>query len=85
MSMIQWIFLVTINYNHNYLAYCKTNNKTPDEMLELDDKEYPGGVMTGFILWISKKKQEFYLQHKECFLDRHTLGDIKRWEEFLHE
>jgi hypothetical protein len=38
--------------NPRYLAYCRAHGRTPAEMLEHDDKEWPGGKMTGFILWL---------------------------------
>lgn len=41
----------TVAMNPRYLNYCRAHGKTPDEMLEHDRKEWPGGVMAGFILW----------------------------------
>ena len=72
-------------YSTNYLSYCKAHNKTPEAMMEHDRSEFPGGVMCGFILWISKMKQEFYKARPSCFLDRFTIGDLRKWGEFLDD
>ena len=45
--------------NPRYLAYCKMMGKTPDEMLVHDAIEWPGGIMTGFMLWIQGKWWEW--------------------------
>jgi hypothetical protein len=71
--------------NPNYLAYCKSNGKTLEEQKESDDKEFPGGCMIGFTLWISKKKREFYTLNSNAFYDEHTIGDIGAWESFLQK
>ena len=46
--------------NPKYLAYCKAHGEPdPEAMLERDRVEWPGGCMTGFILWIGEKAREF--------------------------
>ncbi len=41
----------------NYKLYCLSQNVSdPESMKELDRKRWPGGVMTGFILWMSGKR-----------------------------
>lgn len=42
-------------YQFRYLAYAAAHSKEPDEMMEHDHKRWPGGCMTGFILWISEQ------------------------------
>lgn len=54
--------------NKLYLLYCKSQgfDNQPDAMVEHDRKEYPGGEMTGFILWSNKKRKQF---DKDEYLD----------------
>jgi hypothetical protein len=43
-----------------YVAYCLAHGATsPEEMLARDTEQYPGGCMTGYILWISWKWREW--------------------------
>lgn len=39
--------------NARYEAYSKAHGKDPNTMLALDRITYPGGIMTGYIIWIS--------------------------------
>jgi len=39
-------------WNPRYVAYAKAHGTTPEAMIEEDRVNWPGGVMTGFILWI---------------------------------
>lgn len=39
-------------FQPRYVAYCRANGKTPDEMMAHDVVAYPGGKMCGFVLWI---------------------------------
>lgn len=48
-----------------------------------DRVEWPGGCMTGFILWMSERKQAFYAAHPEAFIDRFTIYDYDAWDRFL--
>lgn len=41
------------------MAYAKEHGRTPAAMLEYDDERYPGGIMCGFMAWITEKKAEF--------------------------
>lgn len=44
-------------WNPRYLAYCYP--RTPEVQLRLDDEQYRGGKMIGFMLWISARWREF--------------------------
>jgi hypothetical protein len=71
------------NVNPRYVAYAKFHNRTPEKMLERDKKEFPGGCMCGFILWINEMLQEFYKASPSSFISRHVIGDQKAWTDFL--
>lgn len=39
-----------------YVAYCRAHwAATPEAMLARDEAVWPGGCMTGYILWITRK------------------------------
>jgi hypothetical protein len=44
-----------VNLNPRYLAYCQAHDKTPERMHEHDDHRWPGGIMTGFLLWSAER------------------------------
>ncbi len=46
-------------WNPRYVAYAASNGLTPEAQMEHDTEEFPGGKMAGFILWMSRKWQEW--------------------------
>ena len=81
--------------NPNFLAYAASRGMTADEVMAADEQEYPGGSMTGFILWIAKMKQQFYRVSPQNFFsssDRRwkytpydQIEDYAAWEQYLQE
>jgi hypothetical protein len=70
--------------NPRYAAYARAHGKSPDEMMEHDEKAWPGGVMCGFTLWISQQSRLFYKEHPECFLDKgFVIHDQDAFSDFL--
>lgn len=53
--------MVTVAWNPRYLAYAKAHGfeGDPEGMLAHDSAEWPGGHMTGFILWIQARWAEW--------------------------
>jgi hypothetical protein len=49
----------TGKWNSRYVAYAKTNGNEPEQQLEKDRSQYPGGCMTGFMEYIQKELREF--------------------------
>jgi hypothetical protein len=45
-------------WNPQYVQYAKVHGRTPDDMLAHDRERWPGGVMTGYILWVSQVQPE---------------------------
>lgn len=60
--------------NPRYLAYCKAHREPdPDKMIEKDTELYPGGFMTGFIVWIGSMWMEWKQENKKFYAgDSHT-------------
>lgn len=53
-----------MNINPNYLAYANSRGLSVEDCKKSDEQEYPGGKMTGFILFISEQKAEFDKIHR---------------------
>lgn len=51
-------------WNPNYLAYAASRNLTPEACMAKDAEEYPGGKMTGFLLWMSEQIVAFDKIHR---------------------
>jgi hypothetical protein len=42
-------------WNPRFEAYARAHGRSPEAMLEHDRKAWPGGCMTGFMLWIGEQ------------------------------
>ncbi len=69
--------------NPRYRAYARAHGKTPVSMLAHDRKAWPGGVMCGFIVWMSERKHEFYRLRPSAFFDRDRVLDQTAWTLYL--
>ena len=65
-----------------FLAYCAAHGHAgdPDGMIAADRLQYPGGSMAGYMVWISKRWQEFDLYDKPK-----TQADHDRFDAWLTE
>lgn len=71
--------------NPYYVAYAKAQGRSPDKQLAYDESVYLGGIMVGYIQWISTKKKEFYVVSPESFFDGKPdrIADYDKWGQFL--
>jgi hypothetical protein len=69
---------VTEPINPRYLAFAAAHGKTPKAMLEHDREHWPGGVMCGFLLWMSAALSVCRREHPEFFVN----GNIVRHDKF---
>lgn len=53
------------NWNPRYVEYANSHGRTPDEMLVIDKAEYPGGAMTGYIIWINARWREWKMINRK--------------------
>jgi hypothetical protein len=54
--------------NPRYLAYCRAHGRTPEQQHAIDEVDWPGGVMAGFIIWSNKQLTEARHDHPDWFL-----------------
>jgi len=47
-------------WNPNYVAFARAHGRTPDAQAQFDRAKWPGGQMTGFLLWVSQQVREAY-------------------------
>lgn len=70
--------------NPRYLRYADMQNRSPVEQLAHDEAAWPGGRMTGFVLWIRANLQAFRAQSPEHFMgSRGPLVDQDAFDRFL--
>lgn len=46
-------------YTKRYTLYAAYHGLSPDDMMEYDKLQWPGGCMIGFSQWIAEMKKEF--------------------------
>jgi hypothetical protein len=73
--------------NPLYVAYAKSQGMSPNEVLARDREKYPGGCMTGFILFVPGMKRKFYKVHPEAFFCTcpNSLADFDAFHRFIEE
>jgi len=47
-------------WNPRYVAYAHAHGRTPEQMQLVDEARYPGGCMTGFMLWMDAKMRKYH-------------------------
>lgn len=64
--------------NPRWVNYCRAHGRTSTEQLAHDAAEFPGGKMTGFLLWHRARIQEAYKAIPDAF----TFGGITNHETY---
>lgn len=57
----------SLGKNPRYANYARAHGRTPEQQLEQDRLDWPGGVMTGFLLWNRDRLCECSAAHPEFF------------------
>ena len=66
--------------NWLYLAYCKEHGNTPEQQLEKDTEDWPGGKMCGYMLWVQGKRTEFFGQGRHNrVINEEQETNFKNW------
>lgn len=68
--------------NPLFVSYAKSNGLSPSRQLDLDTLKYPGGIMCGFLLWVTERKQAFRRNHPEAFCG-FNIADKVAWLQFI--
>lgn len=68
----------TKKWNPRYVRFAEVHGRTPEEQLEYDEEQWPGGRMCGFICWMSQAKRA-YLDTEQWVT---CIGPTRSWREF---
>lgn len=73
--------------NPLYIAYATSQGMSADEVLASDREQYPGGCMTGFILFVADMKRKFWEVCPEAFFCNRpeSLVDVGAFHRFIAE
>ncbi len=74
-------------WNPAFVAYANSRNLTPEQVLIKDEKKYPGGKMTGFILFMDRQgcifdKEQGYEPEYEQGILRFRASEVRNTKEF---
>jgi hypothetical protein len=71
-------------WNPRYVVYCRAHGMPdPEEMLKHDRKRWPGGCMTGFLLWIPGRWREYVRLNPGVNLEFLTDADHADFDAWL--
>jgi hypothetical protein len=76
--------IVLSKYQPRYLAFCREHGKTPEEMILIERKHYPGGSFCGFMFWIDEKWQKFYDTHPQFERNYPSEECYRQFDEWLN-
>ena len=63
------------SYQPMFLTYAEEHGMTVEEMLEHDKREYNGGIMCGYMLWVSNKVSTFWKKHPDALYYSYARRD----------
>jgi hypothetical protein len=63
-------------WNPRFVVYAISQGRMPEQQLEHDTKEFPGGKMCGFILWMNSQWRAYFELRgwKRTGADEHILS-----------
>lgn len=71
-------------FNPRFAQYARVHGRTPKQQLAADRQAYPGGAMTGFILWAQGQWTAFLAAHPEFGGEvRHTAAAHEAYDRWL--
>lgn len=59
-------------FTAEFCAYAAAHGRDPEAQIHADRAAWPGGVMTGFILWCDRLLFVFRREHPEAFIGPHV-------------
>lgn len=67
-------------FNPRFILYARAHGREPEAMLDHDRERFPGGLMAGFLTWISERWQAWDSKHGHSrdharSRDEHTAFD----------
>ena len=74
--------------NPRYVEYARAHKRTPEKMMAYDRRRFPGGLMTGFVLWNGARWLEWKALHLELaprakgdtwYIGDEQHDDFDRW------
>jgi len=71
-------------FTREYTAYASYHGRTVPEQLDQDALDWPGGVLCGFICWMSKMLAKFKKENPEAFIG-HWVYDHDKKIEYLEK
>ena len=73
-------------YVVRYQVYAIAHGRSPDDMMAHDEAEYPGGKMTGYIVWVNRKWSDWHaaqiIPRTYCTDADHAAFDLWLVEEY---
>lgn len=71
------------SWNPRYVAYATAHGHSPQDMLAVDRARFPGGHMTGYVVWIDGQWREWRELHGRSWLAALTAADHASFDAWL--
>jgi hypothetical protein len=71
------------DWNPRYVLYAVAQGNGPQEQMAIDRERWPGGLMTGFILWIGERWRQWLDANPERNRLHHSPEDHRDFDDWL--